>query len=108
MQSILSDGYDLDGGVGGLREEIDVESAMPDGIAYYTIQICSDSGTSPVAVVSGGDTQVDPLKSGARVQMYPQTFGPFAIARGNPALIIGAGGADTGGYTVYALTDEQP
>lgn len=105
MQTILSDGYDLDGGLEGLREEIDVASVMPGGIAYYVVQILTNVGGDPVSVVGGGDTQIDPLKAAARVQAYPQTFGPYAISRGNPALIIGAGGADTGAYTVYALSD---
>ena len=105
MQTILSDGYDLSGGAEGLREEIDVASIMPAGIEYYVITIVGSSGSDACAVVEGEDMQMDPTKCGALVQLYPQTFGPYKISRGNPALIVRAGDAAVGAYTVYALSD---
>lgn len=108
MQVILSDGYELSGPT-EVTVEIDVAAAMPPSVGgFYFIEVVSNSGGDPVSVVPDGYAQTDPLKCALRVQVYSQRFGPFKVSRGNPKLIIGPAGADTGAYTIYALTDEQP
>jgi hypothetical protein len=108
MRLVVSDGYDLDGTTEPVVTLDIADAVTATGTTFYYIEIVSNTGGDPVSVVVDGFTQTDPLKAAARVQAYPQRFGPFDVSRGNPVLVIGPTGADTGAYSIYALTDESP